>query len=119
MKLRTCVRAACCTWRKRWRIASTPVTTSIRSLMLFPVIAARCSSAKVTQCVLGHAQPVPALADERAERHGRRRRGELLVRRPGRQSPLDEAGQCLVDVGPGQPQRTRLHVLGSTATRGG
>ncbi|CAM5555356.1 hypothetical protein SAVIM40S_07713 [Streptomyces avidinii] len=29
-------------------MASTPVTTSIRSLMLFPVIAARCSSANVT-----------------------------------------------------------------------
>ncbi|MCX4968122.1 hypothetical protein OHA98_25860 [Streptomyces sp. NBC_00654] len=47
MKVRTCLRAACCTWKKRWWMASTPVTTSIRSLMLFPVITARCSSAKV------------------------------------------------------------------------
>ncbi|MGY3848068.1 hypothetical protein ACWV2X_23075 [Streptomyces hydrogenans] len=51
------------------------------------------------QGVLGHPQPVPALADESAERHGRRCGCELLVRRPGHEPPLDQAGQRLVDVG--------------------
>ncbi|MFG3514343.1 hypothetical protein [Streptomyces bobili] len=52
------------------------------------------------QCVLGHAKPVPALADERAERHGRRRGGEPLVRRPGHQPPPDQAGQGFLHSGP-------------------
>ena len=79
MKVRSSTTAACCTCWNRWRIWSTPVTTSISSLMRAPGGGRPMLLGQARQGLLGQPQLVAALGDQCAERHGRRRDDVGLV----------------------------------------